>query len=114
MFTDEFNKRDIENMSRIAEVNEGFITMMINNFRFQQGLHGYFRQKFKKGEELPTNQNELYEMMDQDSPEFREKNRDQMLKEVKQRLNYSEEHMRRNEQHNFHRRIKKNKKTYLY
>jgi hypothetical protein len=88
--------------------------MAINNFRFQYGLHGFIRQKHKNGEDLPRNQNELFDMLEEEDPEFKTKNRDKMYEEVKDRLGYSEEHMKRNEQHQYFRKMKKIKKTYLY
>ena len=73
---DSFSKSDISNIGRIADLHENFIIMTINNFRFQNGLHGYIRQKHKKGEALPKDQTDLYDMLEEDEPEFTTKNRD--------------------------------------
>jgi hypothetical protein len=111
---DEFSRTDIINIGRIADLSENFIIMTINNFRFQMGIHSYIREKQKKGEELPNDQSELNEMIEEEDPEFRNKNREKVTKEIKERLGYSEEHMKRNEQHQYFRKLKKTKKTYLY
>jgi len=88
--------------------------MAINNFRFHFGIHSYFREKYLKGEVLPSNLNELNEMMEKDNPKFRMESRDKMIEEIRQRLGYSHEHIKRNEQNNYMRRGRKLKRTHRF
>ena len=111
---DTFANRDMENIGRISGLDERYLVSLINNFRFQKSLHEYLKQKVKRKEELPTTQEEMMEDLDENYSEIRIKLRDKMVEEITKRLNYSEEHIQRNESNLHQTKLLKTMRTYKY
>ena len=95
-------------------MDERYLISLINNFRFHKSLHEYLKEKNKRKEELPETQEEMMEDLDENYSEIRIKLRDQMIEEIKKRLNYSEEHMQRNESNLHYTKLSKTMRTYNY
>ena len=115
MTQEDFSLKQIRDIAKVSEVSEGFIVLMINNFRYHKGLHNYFRELLKKGEPIPKSQEELFEIVNSDNPpEFIINFQKKMYDEVKQRLGYTEEYVNENEQKLALKRAKRIKKTDKY
>ncbi len=111
---DSFSERELDDISRICGMDLKNIQSMIENFRFNFKLHEHLRRKALKKETLPESQFEMNKDLEENNPEFFNYLRDKRLKQIMNKLNYTEEYVQQKENEKYRLKVQKSRRTYNY
>lgn len=120
LFEDEINKtnftdQEVKDISSITDMPDQYIKIqIIKNFMYYKGLHTWLKNKQSKGQKLPDSSEQLYEELNQESPQFMKDLNEISLKEVKKKLGYAEDYIQENERKLHYERVKRRRPTWKF
>lgn len=114
MYKTSFTKEEIKHICNISELKEIQIDNFLTNFRYYKGLHGWLTKRKNENKNIPETQDEMQAILSEERPEFLLEIQKGMMKNIKRKLGYTSQYMKKQQQKQYEDFFKRRKRTHTY